>query len=255
MRCARAQNLTVGGAPHPSGVPGGRAADTIARVRTPWHEGSRDGGSAVTASVAISAACWIAFAALAIVVSTSDTPSVDQSVLTWVGEHRGSATTTAMRTVTWLGSAAVLYPATLVLALYWWWRDREWRAGAMLAASVAGSTTLYILFKRITERPRPPASDALGTYTHWSFPSGHATQCMAFFAMLVVVGWLAGWAQLRVWAITAAAVVLVVGASRIYLGAHWFTDVLGGYALGAAWVALLTAVCLKTMLQAPPRDR
>ncbi|HVI37249.1 MAG TPA: phosphatase PAP2 family protein [Gaiellales bacterium] len=222
---------------------------------TPLHEGSGDGGFAVTVSVAISAACWIAFAALAIVVSTSDTLSVDQSVLMWVGEHRSSAVTTAMRTVTWLGSSAVLYPATLTLVLYWWWREREWRAGAMLAASVVGSTTLYPLFKRITERPRPPASDALGTYPHWSFPSGHATQCMAFFAMLVVVGWLAGRAQLRGWVIASAAVVLVVGASRIYLGAHWFTDVLGGYALGGAWVALLTAVSLKTMLQAPPGNR
>jgi undecaprenyl-diphosphatase len=188
------------------------------------------------------------FAALAVVVSTSDPLSVDQSVLTWVGEHRGSGVTSAMRTVTWLGSAAVLYPATLVLALYWWRRDRDWRAGAMLAAGLAGSTALYNVFKRIIERPRPPAEDALGTYTNWAFPSGHATQCMAFFAMLLVLGCLAGWARLRLCAIAAAAVVLVVGASRIYLGAHWFTDVMGGYALGGGWVSLLTAVGLTTTL-------
>ena len=217
----------------------GRAPYTIGRVRT---------SSAVILAVAISAACWIVFVALAIVVSMSNTLSVDQSVLTWVGEHRGSALTSAMRTVTWLGSAAVLYPATLVLAFYWWRRDRDWRSGAMLAASLAGSTVLYNIFKRIIERPRPPAKDALGTYTHWSFPSGHATQCMAFFAMLLVLACFAGRARLRVWVTAAAAVVLVVGASRIYLGAHWFTDVLGGYALGGAWVALLTAIGLTTTL-------
>jgi undecaprenyl-diphosphatase len=188
------------------------------------------------------------FAALAIVVSTSDTLSVDQSVLTWVGEHRGTAVTSAMRTVTWLGSATVLYPATLVLALHWWRRDRDWQAGAMLAASLAGSTVLYNIFKRVIERPRPPAQDALGTYTHSAFPSGHATQCMAFFGMLLVLAFLAGRARLRLWAIAAAAVVLVVGASRIYLGAHWFTDVMGGYALGGGWVSLLTAVGLTTTL-------
>jgi undecaprenyl-diphosphatase len=219
---------------------GDRAGYTIGRVRTP---------SAVILAAAISAACWILFAALAIVVSTSDTLSVDQSVLTWVGEHRGSALTSAMQTVTWLGSAAVLYPATLVLAFYWWRRERDWRPGAMLAASLAGSTALYNVFKRIVERPRPPAEDALGTYTHWAFPSGHATQCMAFFAMLVVLACLAGRPRLQLWAIAATAVVLVVGASRIYLGAHWFTDVLGGYALGGAWVSLLTAAYLTIALR------
>ena len=227
---------------------GGRATYTIGRVRTPSHELSTDRGSAVILAVAISTACWVVFVALAIVVSASDTLSLDQSILTWVGEHRGSALTSAMRTVTWLGSAAVLYPATLGLALYWWHRDREWRAGAMLAASVAGSTALYNIFKRIIERPRPPAKDALGSYTHWSFPSGHATQCMAFFAMLLVLLYFASRPRLRLWAILAAAVVLMVGGSRIYLGAHWFTDVLGGYALGGAWVALLTAVGLTTTL-------
>jgi undecaprenyl-diphosphatase len=204
--------------------------------------------SAAFRAVAISAACWLGFVALAIVVSTSDTLSVDQSVLTWVGEHRGSAVTSAMRTVTWLGSAAVLYPATLVLAFYWWRRDRDWRTGAMLAASLAGSTVLYNVFKRIVERTRPPAKDALGTYTHWSFPSGHATQCMAFFAMLLVLACFAGRARLGLWVTATAAVVLVVGASRIYLGAHWFTDVLGGYALGGGWVALFTGIGLTTTL-------
>ena len=71
---------------------------------------------------------------------------------------------------------------------------------------------------------------------------------MAFFAMLLVLACFAGRPRLRLWAIAAAAVVLVVGASRIYLGAHWFTDVLGGYALGGAWVSLLTAVGLTTTL-------
>jgi len=226
-------------------------------VRTPSHEGTAagDGESAVIVAVAISAACWIVFAALAIVVSTSDTLSVDQSVLTWVGEHRSSGVTSVMRTVTWLGSAAVLYPAALVLAFHWWRRERDWRAGAMLAAGLAGSTALYNLFKRVIERPRPPAPDALGTFTHWSFPSGHATQGMAFCAMLLALAWLAGRPRLRHWGIAAAALVLAVGGSRIYLGAHWLTDVLGGYALGAAWVSLLIAVGLKTILRGPPRDR
>jgi undecaprenyl-diphosphatase len=219
-------------------------------VQTPSHEGtgSADRRTAVVVAAAISAACWIVFAALAIVVSSSDVLSVDHSVLTWVGEHRSSAVTSAMRAVTWLGSAAVLYPATLVLALHWWRRERDWRAGAMLAAALAGSTVLYNVFKRIIERPRPPARDALGTYAHWSFPSGHATQGMAFFAMLLMLAWLAGWARPRLWAIAAAAVVLAVGGSRIYLGAHWFTDVLGGYALGGAWSSLVAAVGLATWL-------
>ena len=203
---------------------------------------SRPRRRAVAVAVGISAACWLVFLALAVVAATNASPSIDQSVLSWIDDHRTSAMTAAMKLVTWLGSAALLYPATLVVAVYWIRRDHDWRAGAMLAASLAGSTALYNIFKRIIERPRPPAQDALATYAHWSFPSGHATQSMAFAAMLIV---LISSRHRSTWQpVVACACVLAVGASRIYLGAHWFTDVLGGYALGAAWASLVVALGL-----------
>ncbi len=203
---------------------------------------SRPRRRAVAVAVGISAACWLVFLALAVVAATNGSPSIDQTMLSWIDDHRTSGMTTAMKLVTWLGSAALLYPATLVAAVYWVRRDHDWRAGAMLVASLAGSTALYNIFKRIIERPRPPAEDALATYGHWSFPSGHATQSMAFTVMLIV---LISSRHRSIWQpVVACACVLAVGASRMYLGAHWFTDVLGGYALGAAWASLVVAVGL-----------
>jgi len=203
---------------------------------------SRPRRRAVAVAVGVSAACWLVFLALAVVAATNASPSIDQTMLSWIDDHRTSALTTAMKLVTWLGSAALLYAATLMAAVYWIRRDHDWRPGAMLVASLAGSTVLYNIFKRIIERPRPPAPDALAAYAHWSFPSGHATQSMAFAAMLIV---LISSRHRSIWQpVVACACVLAVGASRVYLGAHWFTDVLGGYALGAAWASLVVAIGL-----------
>src|SRR5207248_11440655 len=83
--------------------------------------------------------------------------------------------------------------------------------------------------------PRPPRPPLFPYTTLFrSFPSGHATQSIAFYAMAAIVLGLGRSPRTRtvLWSV-AAAVVIVVGASRIYLGAHWLTDVLGGYALGA----------------------
>ena len=216
----------------------GAVGVTIATVGQPERR-----RRAVVVAAGISAACWMLFVALAVIVTTNDPISIDQSLLAWVDAHRTPALTSVMRGVTWLGSAAVLYPATFIVAVYWWRRDRRWEAAATLAASLLGSTVFYNVFKQITERPRPPAQTALATYTNWSFPSGHATQSAAFFAMLIVLISFRKRAQPWQPAI-ATAVVIAVGASRIYLGAHWLTDVLGGYALGGAWASLVAAIAL-----------
>jgi len=169
--------------------------------------------------------------------------AVDRSVLDWIVGERTSGLTSAVQTLTYLGSGWVLYPLAVAAAVLWWWRDRDWRPGALLTASLLGATVLYTVTKAIVERPRPPAADAVRTYTNWSFPSGHATQSMAFYGMLAFL--VAGGRLRPRWPwVAAGALVLLVGASRIYLGAHWLTDVLGGWTLGGSWWLLVAATGL-----------
>jgi undecaprenyl-diphosphatase len=190
--------------------------------------------------LAVAGICAVAFAAIACWANAGGTPSIDSSIESWVVDHRTSAVTSVAKVVTWLGSGAVLYPAVAVIALLWWWKRRDLRPGIALLVALGGGTALYNIFKPIFERPRPPAQDAIGSYSHWSFPSGHATQSMAFYATLAFL-LTAGVSSRTRWWLGAALVILLVGATRIYLGAHWFTDVLGGFAIGGCWAALVAA--------------
>jgi len=117
---------------------------------------------------------------------------------------------------------------------------------------VGGAVALYDIVKPLVGRPRPPSSIWIGHYSGAAFPSGHATAAVALYAALALILSMGASYERRalVWS-GAALVVLVVGASRVYLGAHWLTDVLGGYALGAAWVAVLVTIALIAKSRAP----
>jgi membrane protein DedA with SNARE-associated domain/membrane-associated phospholipid phosphatase len=176
-----------------------------------------------------------------------DAALADPHVTTWVIAHRTEWLTSALRVLTWLGSTAFIIPLGLATGLYFVIRLRDRRPLALLAAAVAGAVGLYDIVKRLVGRPRPPAAIWIGHYSGGAFPSGHATQSAAFYAMLAIVlgAGLSFRRRALLWS-AAALVVLIVGASRIYLGAHWLTDVLAGYALGASWLAIVVAVLLIT---------
>jgi membrane protein DedA with SNARE-associated domain/membrane-associated phospholipid phosphatase len=179
------------------------------------------------------------------VIGHDDTVLADPHVTAWVIAHRTGWLTSALQVLTWLGSTAVIIPAGLAAGLYFLIRRRTWQPLALLAAAVAGAIGLYDIVKPLVGRPRPPAAIWIGHYTGAAFPSGHATQSAAFYAMLAIV--LGAGLSVRRRAIlwsAAALVALIIGASRIYLAAHWLTDVLAGYALGATWVAIVVAVLL-----------
>ena len=179
------------------------------------------------------------------VVGHDEAALVDPRVSAWVVAHRTDSLTSVVRLVTWLGSTAVVVPAALIVGFFFFVRHRRWQPFALLAAAVAGAVGLYDIVKPLVDRPRPPSAIWIGHYSGSAFPSGHATQSIAFYATLAVV--LGIGRSLRAKAVlwsSATVVAVAVGASRLYLGAHWTTDVLGGYALGATWVAVVVVVWL-----------
>jgi undecaprenyl-diphosphatase len=143
-----------------------------------------------------------------------------------------------MRGFTSLGSAPVVIPLLLAVGLLARRVRGSWRPLLFLAVTVAGATLTSTIIKLIVARPRP-TSGALVRALGYAFPSGHSTAAAAtYLAIAVVLGSLVRSRALRILAGTAAVVVvLLVGISRVYLGVHAPTDVLGGWALGALWVA------------------
>jgi undecaprenyl-diphosphatase len=160
--------------------------------------------------------------------------------------HRSAVDHSALRdpalVVTDLGSplvvdiVAVLAAMALLLA-------RRWRQALVVAIARLGALTCESLAKVIVGRPRPDLVPSLTTATGSSFPSGHATGSVAVYGATALV--LATTLDRRParWLLAVVALFTVaVGASRVVLGAHHPTDVLGGLALGVAWIAVAFAV-------------
>ena len=115
---------------------------------------------------------------------------------------------------------------------------RRLRLAGLLVCAWGGAVLLYPLIKYLVHRPRPPAAIWLTNVGHTtSFPSGHATQSLATYLALALV--LAAWLAKPNWATRAPALALAagIGASRVYLGVHWTTDVLAGWLIATAWFA------------------
>jgi membrane-associated phospholipid phosphatase len=181
----------------------------------------------------------IVFGILAVLVAAHPGPfGIDLAGARIAAGIRGEPVTAVMRGASLIGSSpaiALLIAAAggAILLI-----RRDPRPGLWLLAAFTGAWFLSNGFKALLDRPRPEAGLVGATGT--AFPSGHATQGAAFFLMLAI---LLAAALPRPWrgpgAAAAIAVGVLSGLSRIYLGVHWVTDVVGGFALGVAWLAVL----------------
>jgi undecaprenyl-diphosphatase len=115
---------------------------------------------------------------------------------------------------------------------------RQRREAALLLSGTALGSSLILILKPFFARPRPSLPHQIGSY---SFPSGHVLSSTVFVGLLLCLGHRLDRAHRR-WHIPLATIVLLlVGFSRLYLGAHWLTDVLGGYAMGGIFVWIYAA--------------
>ena len=113
---------------------------------------------------------------------------------------------------------------------------RHWHGALALCVSVAATQLLVAVVKHLVERDRPPGEDALVQASGYSFPSAHSATSVAFYGVIALIAAheLRGRVS-RAWALAgAAALCTAVGVSRVYLGAHYPTDVLAGWMLGCA---------------------
>jgi membrane-associated phospholipid phosphatase len=168
----------------------------------------------------------------------------DRSITDWAVAHRADALTTIAKLLSTVGSQTVLIPVTAIVALLLL-RRREFLTAAMLVALWGGALGLYSLAKLFVHRARPPSEIWLTKVTGTAFPSGHAAQSLATFVALALAG--AVWAPRARGGAVALAVVLAagVGCSRVYLGVHWTTDVVGGWVMAAAWIAIVLRLLLR----------
>ncbi|MDQ0848075.1 membrane-associated phospholipid phosphatase [Arthrobacter sp. B3I9] len=127
---------------------------------------------------------------------------------------------------------------TVALAL----RRRSWTPAILIVIAAAGSLLMTIAGKQLIGRTRPLLADAVPPYEYSaSFPSGHSLNSVVIagvVAYLVILRLKSR--RSRIWtAALAAAFAVTIGLSRVYLGHHWFTDVLAAWILGLAWLALV----------------
>jgi membrane-associated phospholipid phosphatase len=163
---------------------------------------------------------------------------------------RSASLDAIMIAITQLGDAKVVIPVA-VAGIVTLTLVRQQRAAAYLFAAVGGAAVFVAGVKRVIQRPRPVSIyDGLAEY---SFPSGHASMSIVLYGFLaVLLAWGAPPVLRRVTSFAAVLLVLLIGFSRVYLGAHWLSDVLAGLAFGLAWVALLTLVYTRTKPPAVP---
>jgi membrane-associated phospholipid phosphatase len=196
--------------------------------------GPRPGPGAAVAVLLVLAALaglWTAFTGIG--PARLDATLLDGSV-----EHRTGLVTAAAVVVTHLGSTAAMAVLAVVVGLRLWFTGRRADAVFVIGA-MAGAQLVFRGLKLLLDRPRPPEGDRLVHAVSESLPSGHATVAVVVIGTPVVLAWPRRTPAVR--AVMLAAAVLWVGAvglTRIYLGVHWFSDVVAGWLVGGAWLAI-----------------
>ncbi len=167
---------------------------------------------------------------------------LDHPVLAQMMTWRSPWSDRLMTVFTHLGGplGMTLIATAITVAMCWRWRS--WTPAILMAVAVAGSLTFTTVGKAIVGRARPPLADAVPPFEHsFSFPSGHTLNSTAIAGVVayLILRRVRRTAARVLCVALAVAWAVAIGFSRIFLGHHWFTDVVFAWLLGMAWLAIL----------------
>ncbi|GLV58566.1 hypothetical protein KDH_53970 [Dictyobacter sp. S3.2.2.5] len=211
----------------------------VTESRSPWYMVSRRAQFLIAAYLII----FAAFSLLAWFVHVHPILSVDVTITKEFQENKNPILNVLMVAVSYLGNQPIIFFALIALTAVAFWLVRLRLEALFIIGLSIVSTILNILLKYIINRPRPTANlvDVFQQAKGQSFPSGHVMSYVAFWGLIFSLG-LILFRRDRWWnfvlLIVPAFFVVMVGPSRIYLGDHWASDVLGGYMFGGLLLGL-----------------
>ncbi|MFI5227460.1 MAG: phosphatase PAP2 family protein [Gemmatimonadales bacterium] len=208
-------------------------------------------GIFLLSGAAVAIGCTWAFSEIAERVRAGGTQGFDEGVMRWIALHQNPKVQMAMLEITSLGTGTVVAMIVFVAGLFLWLNSHK-HSAVLLVAATLGALVLDGLLKTGFDRPRPQVFK-WGTYAvSSSFPSGHAMSSVVVYG---TVAYLAARLQRNARSrlltmVLAALIILLICASRLYLGVHYPSDVLAGIVIGLAWAAFCMAVLEAAQLYA-----
>jgi undecaprenyl-diphosphatase len=174
------------------------------------------------------------------VVSQGSAAGIDLRLAQWLHAHASPALTDALLAVTQMHAPAGIAVLAAGMAVYMALkRDHYWLLAVLL--TMPAGMILNVLLKNLFERNRPVFDSPLVVLATYSFPSGHAAYSTMLYGLLAayVAHRVDRWQWRLLSVLMCGAIVMLVSFSRLYLGAHYLTDVLAGVCEGLAWLALV----------------
>lgn len=185
-------------------------------------------------------ACLAIFGAIAQDVHNQEAIALDAIMTPLLHSYASPQLDAVMWAITTLGSTFVVGPL-FVIAEVALLRVKRRREALFLAIALIGSVIMNGLLKLVFQRPRPDLPWAK-TPLDYSFPSGHTMNSLVFYLALALIAWIIWGPRVGIPATIGALILAVlIGISRIYLGAHYFSDVVAGFIAGLAWLLIVSA--------------
>ena len=225
------------------------AVAPLASPETPDERGVTE----LAAGFGIALVALIAFALIAGHLYDQEAIALDNVVTPVVHSIQSPVVDAAMEAITSLGSATVLAVVSVIAVIVIASR-RQAAQALFVVTAIAGSVALNGTLKVTVQRPRPvlPWAHVLPDY---SFPSGHTMNALVLYLAIALVMWVTlGRRFGSIAVLVALGIAIAVGVSRIYLGYHYLSDVVGGLAAGIAWL-LVVALAYETIPRAWGRRR
>lgn len=194
--------------------------------------------------IIIALICIIIFVAILEEIFDKEKIALDTIIYTIVVQKmRTDILTIFFKSITHLGGAYILIGISILAIIL----SKNKKILLTIPINLALATSLNVFLKNIVQRPRPEGY-RLVDETGYSFPSGHSMISAAFYGLLIYLIWknVKNKILRNTLCITLSVLIILIGLSRIYLGVHYASDVIGGFVISIAYLTVFTAI-IKTI--------